>query len=210
MPFCPDVKPGEVVLVACNTWARRRVPFHVILTDQRLIHGRPTVWSRDGLVTESHALSSLSESRLTKLRPFGLWLFGLFALAGFATAVAMPSEKVTWFMAVSMLVAAGIAFGSARRRVRLAWRASGRRHSLATPASGDPAVRSDMADSLSEIARLLGDRNLLTLRARELHLDRESEQDREPEEDDNERRLCPDGNCTGVLGADGRCRACGL
>lgn len=26
---------------------------------------------------------------------------------------------------------------------------------------------------------------------------------------DDDRRLCPDGTCIGVLGADGRCRVCG-
>jgi hypothetical protein len=27
---------------------------------------------------------------------------------------------------------------------------------------------------------------------------------------DDERRLCPDGNCVGVLGPDGKCKVCGL
>jgi hypothetical protein len=205
--WTPDVKPGEVVLVACNTEARRGVPFHVILTDQRLIHARNTVWARDGMVTESQPLSSLSEVRLEKPWPFALWAFGIFALCGFAVAVAFPSERVGWFMAVSMLAAAGIAFGSARQRLRLAWRAGGR-FSLTTPAIGNLAVRAEMAGALREIARLLGDRNQLSLLARERCVERESEQDREPEDDD--RRLCSDGSCTGVIGADGRCKSCGL
>jgi len=28
--------------------------------------------------------------------------------------------------------------------------------------------------------------------------------------DESERELCPDGNCTGLLGSDGRCKVCGL
>jgi hypothetical protein len=28
--------------------------------------------------------------------------------------------------------------------------------------------------------------------------------------DDSERELCPDGNCTGLIGSDGRCKVCGL
>ncbi len=28
--------------------------------------------------------------------------------------------------------------------------------------------------------------------------------------DESERELCPDGNCTGLIGADGRCKVCGL
>jgi hypothetical protein len=28
--------------------------------------------------------------------------------------------------------------------------------------------------------------------------------------DEAERELCPDGNCTGLIGADGKCKACGL
>lgn len=33
----------------------------------------------------------------------------------------------------------------------------------------------------------------------------------QPGDDDDfsERRLCPDGSCTGLLGADGRCKVCG-
>jgi hypothetical protein len=27
--------------------------------------------------------------------------------------------------------------------------------------------------------------------------------------EESERELCPDGNCTGLLGADGRCKVCG-
>ncbi len=27
--------------------------------------------------------------------------------------------------------------------------------------------------------------------------------------DDDDRKLCPDGECTGLLGADGRCKVCG-
>lgn len=27
--------------------------------------------------------------------------------------------------------------------------------------------------------------------------------------DDDDRRLCPDGACTGLLGADGKCKVCG-
>ena len=27
--------------------------------------------------------------------------------------------------------------------------------------------------------------------------------------DDDDRKLCPDGNCTGLLGSDGRCKLCG-
>ena len=27
--------------------------------------------------------------------------------------------------------------------------------------------------------------------------------------DDDDRKLCPDGNCTGLLGEDGRCKVCG-
>jgi hypothetical protein len=27
--------------------------------------------------------------------------------------------------------------------------------------------------------------------------------------DDDDRKLCPDGNCTGLLGDDGRCKVCG-
>lgn len=33
--------------------------------------------------------------------------------------------------------------------------------------------------------------------------------DRE-EFEENERELCPDGNCTGLIGVDGRCKLCGL
>jgi hypothetical protein len=32
----------------------------------------------------------------------------------------------------------------------------------------------------------------------------------EDELDLDTRQLCPDGNCTGVIGDDGRCRICGL
>jgi hypothetical protein len=28
--------------------------------------------------------------------------------------------------------------------------------------------------------------------------------------DESERELCPDGNCTGLVGSDGRCKVCGL
>jgi hypothetical protein len=28
--------------------------------------------------------------------------------------------------------------------------------------------------------------------------------------DEGERELCPDGNCTGLIGAEGRCKICGL
>jgi hypothetical protein len=28
--------------------------------------------------------------------------------------------------------------------------------------------------------------------------------------DESERELCPDGNCTGLIGSDGRCKVCGL
>ena len=37
MPWTPEVQPDEVVLVACNVEARRGVPFHILLTDKRLI-----------------------------------------------------------------------------------------------------------------------------------------------------------------------------
>lgn len=32
----------------------------------------------------------------------------------------------------------------------------------------------------------------------------------EPEFDPAQRHLCPDGSCTGLVGADGRCTVCGL
>lgn len=32
----------------------------------------------------------------------------------------------------------------------------------------------------------------------------------DPSEFDPQRRLCADGSCVGVIGADGRCKACGL
>lgn len=38
---------------------------------------------------------------------------------------------------------------------------------------------------------------------------REEVPDRETVTDDDDRTLCPDGMCTGVLGADGRCGTCG-
>jgi hypothetical protein len=28
--------------------------------------------------------------------------------------------------------------------------------------------------------------------------------------DEDDRQLCPDGNCTGLIGADGKCKVCGL
>jgi hypothetical protein len=28
--------------------------------------------------------------------------------------------------------------------------------------------------------------------------------------DESDRELCPDGNCTGLIGSDGRCKVCGL
>jgi len=44
-------------------------------------------------------------------------------------------------------------------------------------------------------------------------LDADAEVDDEPAEaffaDDEDRRLCPDGSCIGVLGDDGRCKVCG-
>src|SRR5439155_18710028 len=135
------------VLVACNTEARRRVPFHVVLTDQRLLYARPTVWSVDGLVTETHSLASLTEAQLRPVRPYALWAFGLFALAGFASAVAAPfigaSSNVGWFTAVCMLAAAAWSFTGARKRVRLTWRAEGRHRSLTTPVGSHDAVRAE-------------------------------------------------------------------
>ncbi len=38
---------------------------------------------------------------------------------------------------------------------------------------------------------------------------REEVPDREAAADDDDRTLCPDGMCTGILGADGRCGTCG-
>jgi hypothetical protein len=34
--------------------------------------------------------------------------------------------------------------------------------------------------------------------------------DLEPENFDPHRRLCPDGDCVGIIGSDGRCSECGL
>jgi hypothetical protein len=212
MPWNPAVRPGEVVLVACNVEARRRVPFHCVLTDQRLIYGRSTVWALDGLVTESCALADVSDVRLKRLRPFALWLFGAFAALGVVTAIygSLTGEnlRLGWYGAVLMLAAAAISFGGARKRWALHFRVGKRRRELTTPLGSHDGVRTQMAEALQEIDRLLRDPGARTLTARSLHLERESEQERDPEEEDRE--LCPDGNCTGVLGADGKCPVCGI
>lgn len=39
--------------------------------------------------------------------------------------------------------------------------------------------------------------------------DGSGEDDVGPADDDDERRLCPDGGCTGLLGDDGACKVCG-
>jgi hypothetical protein len=208
MGWNPAVAADEAVLVACNLEARRRVPFHCLLTDKRLILGRPTVWAVDGLVTDSFAISDLQQVELKRLRPFALWMFG--ALAAFAFVLAVygmftdSAFHLGWYGGVLLLAAAAISFGGARNRWVLRFHAGKKRRKLVTPVGSHQGVRNQMAEALREIDRLLRDANARTLMARDILVERDSEED--PAED---RDLCPDGNCTGLIGPDGKCKLCG-
>src|SRR5207249_3758056 len=137
------------------------------------------------------------------------WLFGALSACGFAAAIygmlAGGGFQLTWYGAVLLLAATAISFGGARNRWALSWRAKGKRRKLVTPVGSHDGVRIQMADALRELDRLLRDPAARALQARDLQ--RESQ----PETSDGgDRALCPDGNCTGVIGPDGKCKLCGL
>jgi hypothetical protein len=176
MGWSPILDELELVLVQCNVLARRRVPFHVCLTDQRLLFARRKAFAvSDPNETVSVALADLKAPRLSRVSPWAYWIAGAFLLVIFGLHVAAVAGDASGFEPRSLMLAgAGVlCFLFGRGRWRLIFSARDRMHVIKQPPSSSDYVREQMAGSLREIFRLLEDPGARQLTAHQKQAERD-------------------------------------
>jgi hypothetical protein len=176
MSWSPILDELELVLVQCNVMARRRVPFHICLTDQHLLYARRKAFAvSDPIETVSVVLADLEAPRLCRVSPWAYWIGGGLLMAIFALHVAAVADQVNGFEPRSLMLAgAGVlCFLFGRGRWRLEFSARGRAHVIKQPPSSTDYLRDQMAASLREIFRLLEDPGARQLTARQKQAERD-------------------------------------
>ncbi len=205
----------ELVLVSCREYARRGVPFSLIVTDKRISYTRLVSFQRQPTVTINSMVAFVSGVVLKRRSPWVLWGVGLVLLAFglfyvgwfiFGTGERSLDLKIGLF---TFLLAFGC-FAGGRSRYVLKWREGDRRHRVMQPMSYNTAVRDAITAALRETARLLSEPaafDVAVARAREqASVDEPVAATGDLSADS--RRLCSDGACTGLIGDDGRCKVC--
>jgi len=188
-------------VVDCQVDARPGVPFALALTDRRIIYSRLVSFRMKPTQT-SGAIADVYDVRLGRRSPWPLIIGGALAVAA-AIAGLVFGHVVRPILMVSF----GIALiASARGGLVLSWREGRRRHRVPLLVSTRRAARVAMREAMVEVAGYLADPARLAAkvaRLRELAVV-------EPAPELDDRRLCLDGACVGVIGADDRCAVCGM
>jgi hypothetical protein len=215
MAFALNLEPDEVVLVDCRVTARRGMPFSLMLTDRRLVYGRwKTIAFSDPVETIAFPIVELRHVAVRKLNPIFLWSLGTVILAAFLLSWwpgLQDGNRELHRGSFTLLVGAALCFVGGRDRWQLEWyaRSDHKRYRLKQPTTSNLATRAQMSSAVREVASLLQDPRAREQRVMELRLAAAPEPALALHGDDGERRLCADGACTGLVGADGRCRVCG-
>jgi len=191
----------EVTVVDCQVEARQGVPFVLALTDRRIIYSRLVSFRMTPTKTRSVAIADAHDVRLGRRSPWPLIIGGTLVLAAAITGLVVGQV----FRPILMVCAGVALIASALGRLVLSWREGKRRHRVPLLISTRRAARVAMRDAMVEVAGYLADPARLAVevaRLRELAAV-------EPAPALDDRRLCPDGACVGVIGADERCAVCG-
>jgi hypothetical protein len=179
--------------------------FALRVTSRRVLYQR--LKFTGGTAQTEAMLHGVSDVRIRKLWPIGVSIFCAIVLSGFAVAVALANPipaRVFWMPVIALFAWLG---GGTRRR-QLSFVSVGKRYVITEPRTINPAIRARVRAALTDTARLLADPAALEAAVRERVAQLPSAA---PDEraDDGERRLCPDGACTGLVGSDGVCKVCG-
>lgn len=161
------------------------------------------------------AIDGLSDLRLEYLRPWVAWIAGvmvfLLGLAYFVASIFGPSDGSP--IRLDMLLPTVFGLGLALlvgTRVRLSWTQGGQRHVVTQPSTINRWLRASVGRSMQEAFVLLRDPEARRRGAeRTLAEHREAAGTLVEATAGEDRRLCPDGSCVGLLGEDGRCKVCG-
>lgn len=209
-----DLQPNEIVVIDCRELARPGVPFQLVVTDRRVSYARLVSFKRHRAEIVRSNLPRPESVVLRRRSPWVLWGIG-------ACLFAFALLYVGWFFfgdgerslhfevcGFSFLLAFGC-FAGGRSRWVLTWRDGERRHRVAQPVSYQSKTRAAISSALLETAELLRHPERLLAAVEEVSEKAAVDAPDDPEPDPGERRLCSDGSCTGLVGADARCRTCG-
>jgi hypothetical protein len=158
------------------------------------------------------ALDDIADVRLERLLPWLSWGAGIAVfLAGIAYFVISVIGGDT--LRLDMLIPMGFGFGLAvlvGPRLRLSWTQGGQRHVVTQPGTLNRSVRSSVAQSIREAYALLKDPAARQRAAEGVAAEhKEAVAVLRESTATDERRLCPDGSCVGLLDDTGRCKLCG-
>jgi hypothetical protein len=164
------------------------------------------------------AIDGVSDVRLERVLPWIPWVGGIISfLVGAAYFIGSAAGWLgTGGIQMNMLAPMGLGFALALLvgpRLRLSWTQGGQRHVVLPPTTFARSARNSVNESMRQAYQLLKD-PAARLAASKLVLAEHKEavavlREAPTGSGSDDRRLCPDGSCVGLLGEDGRCRVCG-
>jgi hypothetical protein len=214
------VSTDEPVLVRCE---EPRLYFALVVTARRIVFRREGMRGTDLMMCN---LDGVSNARLQPVRPIGSWLGAVIALGVFALYVMITVRGGGAFDGFTLILPASAIYLvlASSTRWRLRFVSVGESYSILQPRTANLRARGAIARAIRDAHPLLADpeaRAAAIARVRaEARVDEpeargitgavgEAAPAGAAEADPDERRLCPDGACVGLLDAAGRCKVCG-